>query len=195
MGFELRSMRIKQKQVLEEDDRGKQWKCKIPLSSQMSFQLILKDQPQAHFPSFCLVYSAFLNLMCSMMTFCKLFSLIPFLTSFSSHLGQRCSVERQQGRRHGLNLVPHLSTVYLKQVTYNFLRLQLIISVWDTVGFTGDSDGKESARNAGKLSSIPGSGRSPGEGNGNPLHYSCLENPMDGGAWKTIAHRLTMSWT
>ena len=94
-----------------------------------------------------------------------------------------------------MNLVPHLSTVYLKQVTYNFLRLQLIISVWDTVGFSGDSDGKESARNAGKLSSIPGSGRSPREGNGNPLHYSCLENPMDGGAWQTIAHRLAMSWT
>ena len=40
-----------------------------------------------------------------------------------------------------------------------------------------------SASNAGDLDSIPGSGRSPGEGNGNPLHYSCLENPMDGGAW------------
>ena len=46
------------------------------------------------------------------------------------------------------------------------------------------SDGKESACNAGDLGSIPGSGRSPGEGNGNPLHYSCLENPMDRGAWQ-----------
>ena len=45
------------------------------------------------------------------------------------------------------------------------------------------SDGKASAYNAGDLGSIPGSGRSPGEGNGNPLQYSCLENPMDGGAW------------
>ena len=44
------------------------------------------------------------------------------------------------------------------------------------------SDGKESARNAEDLGSIPGSGGSPGEGNGNPLQYSCLENPMDGGA-------------
>ena len=42
---------------------------------------------------------------------------------------------------------------------------------------------KASASNAGDLGSIPGSGRSPGEGNGNPLQYSCLENPMDGGAW------------
>ena len=45
------------------------------------------------------------------------------------------------------------------------------------------SDGKASACNAGDLGSIPGSGRSPGEGDGNPLQYSCLENPMDGGAW------------
>ena len=49
--------------------------------------------------------------------------------------------------------------------------------------FPGGSDGKVSAYNAGDLGSIPGSGRSPGEGNGNPLQYSCLENPMDGGTW------------
>ena len=47
--------------------------------------------------------------------------------------------------------------------------------------FPGGSDGKASAYSAGDLSSIPGSGRSPGEGNGTPLQYSCLENPMDGG--------------
>ena len=49
------------------------------------------------------------------------------------------------------------------------------------------SDGKESSGNAGDPGSIPGSGRSPREGNGNPLHYSCLENPMDRGAsWATF---------
>ena len=47
----------------------------------------------------------------------------------------------------------------------------------------GGSEVKASASNAGNPGSIPGSGRSPGEGNGNPLQYSCLENPMDGGAW------------
>ena len=47
----------------------------------------------------------------------------------------------------------------------------------------GGSDGKASAYNVGDPDSIPESGRSPGEGNGNPLHYSCLENSMDGGAW------------
>ena len=50
------------------------------------------------------------------------------------------------------------------------------------IGFPGGSDGKASARNVGDLGLIPGSGRSPGEGNGNPLLHSCLENPMDGGA-------------
>ena len=50
------------------------------------------------------------------------------------------------------------------------------------LGSRGGSDGKASACNAGDLGSIPGSGRSPGEGNGNPLQHSCLENPMDGGA-------------
>ena len=55
-------------------------------------------------------------------------------------------------------------------------------------GFPGGSDGKESACNAGDLGLIPESGRSPGEGNGNPVQYSRLENPMDGGAWPTTVH-------
>ena len=54
--------------------------------------------------------------------------------------------------------------------------------------FSGGSDGKESAYNAGDLGSIPGSGRSPREGNGNPLQNSCLENPMDRGAWQAVFH-------
>ena len=52
-----------------------------------------------------------------------------------------------------------------------------------SMGFPGGSEVKASAWNAGDLALIPGSGRSPGEGNGNPLQYSCLENPMEGGAW------------
>ena len=51
------------------------------------------------------------------------------------------------------------------------------------MGFPGGSEVKASAWNAGELGSIPGLGRSPGERNGNPLQYSYLENPMDGGAW------------
>ena len=60
------------------------------------------------------------------------------------------------------------------------------IYVWG--GFPCGSDGKASAYNAGDPGSIPGSGSSPGEGNGNPLQYSCLENPMDGGARLTTVH-------
>ena len=56
------------------------------------------------------------------------------------------------------------------------------------VDFPHSSVGKESACNAGDLGSIPGLGRSPGEGNGNPLQYSCLENPMDRGAWQATVH-------
>ena len=55
--------------------------------------------------------------------------------------------------------------------------------------------GKESACNVGDLGSIPGSGRSPGEGNGNPLQYPCLENPMDGGTWYATVHGAPKSRT
>ena len=63
------------------------------------------------------------------------------------------------------------------------------------MGFPGGSEVKASACNAGDLSSIPGSGRSAGEGNGNPLQYSCLENPMDGGAWWAAVHGVAKSQT
>ena len=63
------------------------------------------------------------------------------------------------------------------------------------MGFPGGSEVKASACNVGDLGSIPGSGRSPGEGNGNPLQYSCLENPMDGGAWWATVHRVVKSRT
>ena len=64
------------------------------------------------------------------------------------------------------------------------------------VGFSHSSVGKESACNAGDLGSIPGSGRSPGEGNGNPLQYSCLENPWTeepGGLQSTGLQELDMT--
>ena len=63
------------------------------------------------------------------------------------------------------------------------------------MSFPGSPDGKESACNAGDLGSIPGSGRSPGAGNGNPLRCSYLENPKDRGAWRAPVHRVTKSWT
>ena len=63
------------------------------------------------------------------------------------------------------------------------------------MGFPGGSDGKASACNMEDLGSIPGSGRSPGEGNGNPLQYSCLENPMDREAWQATVHGVAKSQT
>ena len=61
--------------------------------------------------------------------------------------------------------------------------------------FPGGSDGKASVYNAGDPGSIPGSGRSPGEENGNPLQYSCLENPMDRGAWRVTVHGVAKNQT
>ena len=63
------------------------------------------------------------------------------------------------------------------------------------MGFLSGSDSKESAYNAGNIGSIPGLGRSPEEGHGNPLQYSCLENSMDRGAWQAIVHGVAKSWT
>ena len=63
------------------------------------------------------------------------------------------------------------------------------------LGFPGGSDGKESAHSAGGPDLIPGLGRSPGEGNDNPLQYSCLENSMDRAAWRAVVHGVTNSWT
>ena len=63
------------------------------------------------------------------------------------------------------------------------------------MGFLGGSESKESTCNAGDLGSIPGLGRSPGVGHGNPLQYSCLENHMDRGAWQATVHGVTKSQT
>ena len=63
------------------------------------------------------------------------------------------------------------------------------------MGLPGDSEGKESACSVGDPGSISGLGRSPGEGHGNPLQYSCLENPMDWGVWWATVHGVAKSWT
>ena len=63
------------------------------------------------------------------------------------------------------------------------------------MGFTGGSDGKESACNAGDLGLIPGLGRSAGRGHGYTLQYSCLENPMDKGAWRATVYCVAESNT
>ena len=64
-----------------------------------------------------------------------------------------------------------------------------------SLDFPGGSDSKDSTCKAGDPGSIPGSGRVPGEGNGYPLHYSCLEKFMDRGAWWATVHEVPQSWT
>ena len=63
------------------------------------------------------------------------------------------------------------------------------------MGFPGGSDGKESTCKVGDMGSIPGLGKSPGERNGYPLQCSCLENPMDRGAWQATVHGVAKSQT
>ena len=70
--------------------------------------------------------------------------------------------------------------------------LHILYITW---GLRGGSDNKESACTAGDQGLIPGSGRSPGEGSGNPLQYSCLENSKDRGAWWVTVHGISKSWT
>ena len=71
----------------------------------------------------------------------------------------------------------------LDSVLKSRITLLTKVSIVKTMGFPGGSEVKASAWNVGDPGSIPELGRSPGEENGTPLQYSCLENPMDGGAW------------
>ena len=73
--------------------------------------------------------------------------------------------------------------IYLPAVIPYLTSIIVAYSTISTMDFPGGSDGKVSAYNAGDLGSVPGLGRSPGEGNGNPLQDSCLENPIGNGAW------------
>ena len=88
-----------------------------------------------------------------------------------------------------MNLVGAQNLLLVGLVNWKFKFDKLRLSDGKT------SYGKESACNAGALGLIPGSGRSPGEGNGNPLHCSCLGNPMDRGTWWAIVHVIAKNWT
>ncbi|CAI9159774.1 unnamed protein product [Rangifer tarandus platyrhynchus] len=81
------------------------------------------------------------------------------------------------------------STCFLRTSIHS-AYIEHCLSVW---GFPGDSDDKESACNVGDPALIPGSGRSSGEGNGNPLQYSCLGNSMDRAAWQATVHGVAKS--
>ena len=97
-----------------------------------------------------------------------------------------------------------LGTLFTLMVKLNLLKMELERAVNLSIKkinknliskSAGGSHGKESACNVGNLGSVPGLGRSPGEGNGNPLQYSCLENPIGRGAWWATVHVVTHSLT
>ena len=115
--------------------------------------------------------------------------LSSLLVEMASHLSfQKCwtfiSPDSLQARdNHGPVLTNEIWRESIRSVWEMLNDKRDIWNYSSPFGFPGGSEVKTSACNAGDLGSIPGSGRSPGEGNGNPLQYSCLENPMDGGAW------------
>ena len=87
-----------------------------------------------------------------------------------------------------------MSPIYLSSFQNSLYFWQCVLNskgtllFWYLLTIPCSSVGKKSACNVGDLGSIPGSGRSLGEGNGNPLQYACLENPMDGGVWQATVH-------
>ena len=128
---------------------------------------------------------------------------ISFHLTFQFHtfsLVPQWSIQMTVGKiskrsKTGLRAVAEYLIIFHKMVQKNtneiFGQLNMSLIKWDTLGwgFPGAS------AYAGDAGSIFGSGRSPGGGNGNPLQYSCLENPMDGGTWRTTVHRVTKSQT
>ena len=118
------------------------------------------------------------------------------MTTHSSTLAWKIPWTEEPGKLQSYGVAK--SWTQLNNFTFTFFhyaRALLIINSTTTLYFHGGSDSKESAHNAGDPGLILGSGRSPGGGNGNPLQYSCLENPMDRGACQAIVHGVTKSLT
>ena len=92
------------------------------------------------------------------------------------------------------NVITDLSPSHAQRIPLVKQNLSEITSYTSPMKFLGGPDGKESACNVGDPSSVPGSGRSPGEGNGNPFPYSCLENSMGRGTWQAPVHGVAKNW-
>ena len=106
---------------------------------------------------------------------------------------QASQMELGENSSFGNNCIGRL--LFLKLILWlssSFFCHLVTTAVWE---FPGGSNGKESASNAGDLDSIPGLGRTPEEGTGNPIQYSCLGNSMDREAWQAIVHGVTKSQT
>ena len=87
------------------------------------------------------------------------------------------------------------TNIITREKTRGGINWDIWVDIYVLLDFPGGSDGKMSASKVGDLGSIPRSGRSPGEVNGNPLQYSCLENSMDGEAWWATVHGVAKSRT
>ena len=96
-----------------------------------------------------------------------------------------------------MSISPITHHTFVSVVPSKYLSVSHILSycIFSQLGFPSGSNGKEPSCNVRDPCSIPGSGRSSGEGNGNPLQYSCLQNPMDRGAWWAIVHEMAKSQT
>ena len=94
-----------------------------------------------------------------------------------------------------ISLLLPASKGHLHSLACGLFDARDFITLTSELGNPGGSDGKMSTCNVGDLGSVPGLGRSPGGGHGNPAQYSCLENPMDRGAWQAAVHSVAQSWT
>ena len=110
------------------------------------------------------------------------------------HRLDRHEFEQTLGDSEGQgSLVSYCSWGHKESDTTEQLNNEMTTTTFLLSGFPGSSVVKDLPVNAGDVGSIPGSGRSPREGNDNPLQYSCLENPMDRGAWRTTVHEVEKS--
>ena len=108
---------------------------------------------------------------------------------------QRDSIQGQKGKWKHTEMERWREKKAVPTPTFDLGLFLISHSLEVLLGFLYGSGSKESAYSVGDLGLIPGSGRSPGGGHGNPLQYSCLQNPMDRGDWRATVHGFPKSWT
>ena len=125
-----------------------------------------------------------------------------FLSSWMALLRSQSYISHRAKQQYSVHFwcaLEMMTHFYLEISNFHICQWCCINNIWVLIAtmfcFPSGSDGKESAHNAGDLGSVPGSGRSLGEGNDNWLQYSFLANPIDRGAWWAIVHEITKSQT